>query len=74
MPLNDWFASRWGGVAQSFCLQRTTTLLKTGEVRHQTVYGISNLALSQAPAQRMLELMRGHWGIENRLHWRGDVS
>ncbi len=72
--LNDWFASRWAGIGQVFRLQRSTTLLKTGEVRHQTVYGISNLSLSQAPAQRMLLLSRGHWGIENRLHWRRDVS
>lgn len=72
--LNDWFASRWTGIAQVFRLHRTTTLLKTAEVRHQTVYGISNLSLSQAPAERMLLLSRGHWGIENRLHWRRDVS
>lgn len=25
-------------------------------------------------AQRMLERIRGHWGIENSLHWRLDVS
>jgi predicted transposase YbfD/YdcC len=37
--LNDWFAKEWGGIEQVFCLQRTTTILKTGEVRHQMVYG-----------------------------------
>lgn len=72
--LNDWFAKRWAGVAQVFRLERTTTLLKSGTVRQQIVYGISNLSLSQAPASRMLALNRGHWGIENRLHWRRDVS
>jgi predicted transposase YbfD/YdcC len=72
--LNDWFANRWAGVGQVFRLQRTSTLLKTGKVRRQTVYGISNLSLSQAPPQRMLTLNRGHWGIENRLHWRRDVT
>jgi len=72
--LNEWFASRWSGVAQVFRLQRTTTLLKSGKVRKQIVYGISNLSLREAPALRMLELNRGHWGIENRLHWRRDVT
>jgi predicted transposase YbfD/YdcC len=72
--LNAWFAKRWRGVAQVFRLQRTTTLLKTGKVRKQTVYGISNLSVSKAPAMRMLALNRGHWGIENRLHWRRDVT
>lgn len=72
--LNEWFAKRWAGIAQVFCLKRETILLKTGEVRQQTVYGISNLSVSKAPARRMLLLNRGHWGIENRLHWRRDVS
>jgi hypothetical protein len=61
--LNELFASRWVGVSQVFCLQRTTTLLKSGEVRKQTVYGISNLPLSLAPAERMFMLTRDHWGI-----------
>jgi predicted transposase YbfD/YdcC len=72
--LNEWLASRWTGVSQVFRLQRTTTLLKSGKVRQQTIYGISNLSMLQAPAPRMLALNRGHWGIENRLHWRRDVS
>lgn len=72
--LNEWLVKRWAGVAQVFCLQRTTTLLKSGEVRQQTVYGLSNLPLTQAPPLRMLALNRAHWGIENRLHWRRDVT
>jgi predicted transposase YbfD/YdcC len=51
--LNEWLVKRWAGVAQVFCLQRTTTLLKSGEVRQQTVYGLSNLSLTQAPPLRM---------------------
>lgn len=72
--LNEWFAKRWAGVAQVFRLQRTTTLLKSGKQRRQIVYGISNLSLRQASPLRMLRLNRGHWGIENRLHWRRDVT
>jgi hypothetical protein len=72
--LNAWFAKRWRGIAQVFRLQRTTALLKTGQVRKQTVYGISNLSVSKAPAMRMLALNRGHCTIENRLHWRRDVT
>lgn len=72
--LNEWFGKRWAGVAQVFCLQRTTTLLKSGKQRQQTVYGLSNLSVTQAPAMRMLALNRAHWGIENRLHWRRDVT
>ncbi len=72
--LNEWFAQRWAGIAQVFCLERTTRLLKSGKVRHQIVYGLSNLSLKQASARRTLALNRTHWGIENRLHWRRDVT
>jgi predicted transposase YbfD/YdcC len=72
--LNEWFADRWASVAQVFRLQRTTTLLKTQKVRQETVYGISNLSLLQAPPGRFLALNRGHWGIESRLHYRRDVT
>jgi hypothetical protein len=37
--LNEWFAHQWAGVAQVFRLHRMTILLKTGQVRQQTVYG-----------------------------------
>ena len=33
-----------------------------------------NLSRFQAPAPRMLQLNRNHWCIENRLHYRRDVS
>ncbi|MBV9019956.1 MAG: ISAs1 family transposase [Ktedonobacteraceae bacterium] len=72
--LNEWFGKQWQGIEQVFRLERTTCILKTGEVRHQVVYGLSNLPLRQAGAERMLELVRNHWKIENRLHWRRDVT
>jgi len=30
--------------------------------------------MRQAPAARMLSLVRGHWAIEHKLHYRRDVS
>ena len=72
--LNEWFAKDWQGIEQVFRLERTVRLLKSGEVRHEVVYGLSSLALSKAPAARILTLVREHWAIENRLHWRRDVT
>jgi predicted transposase YbfD/YdcC len=72
--LNDWFSKQWPGIEQVFRLQRTTRILKTGEMRHQIVYGLSSLPMRQAGAPRILELVRHHWKIENRLHWRRDVT
>lgn len=72
--LNDWFAKQWLGIAQVFRLERTTRLLKSGEMRHHIVYGLSDLSMRQAPPKRMLTWIRAHWHIENRLHWRRDVT
>ena len=72
--LNEWFAKDWQGIEHVFRLERTVRLLKSGEVRHEVVYGLSSLSLSTAPASRILALVREHWAIENRLHWRRDVT
>jgi predicted transposase YbfD/YdcC len=69
--LNEWLAV-WPGVEQVFCLQRTS--FRQGQWHTQTVYGITNLSSKQASAGRLLELVRRHWAIENRLHWRRDVT
>lgn len=70
----DWFAKDWQGIEQVFRLERTTRLLKTDQVRHEIVSGLSNLSMQGVPPARLLELVRDHWAIENRLHHRRDVS
>ncbi len=72
--LNDWFGKPWEGIEQVFRLERTGRILKTGASRHEVVYGLSSLSLDKAPPTRMLQLVREHWGIENGLHWRRDVT
>jgi predicted transposase YbfD/YdcC len=37
---------------------------------HETAYYLLSTALS---GERFLEVVRSHWGVENRLHWRLDV-
>ena len=70
--LNEFLASPWSGVAQVFCLRRRVEkpLVCTQEV----IYGITSLTPAQASPQRLLELIRDHWAIENRLHYRRDVT
>ncbi len=43
-------------------------------MRQEVVYGITSLPPSRASAQQLLALVREHWAIENRLHWRRDVT
>jgi len=70
--LNDFLAGKWAGVAQVFQLKRTVS--EKGQMRQETIYGITSLSVSQASAKRLLELVREHWWIENRLHYRRDVT
>jgi predicted transposase YbfD/YdcC len=47
---------------------------KTGQERHEVVYGVTSLAAERAMPSRLVELVRGQWQIENRSHWVRDVT
>ena len=68
--LNEWAA--WPHVAQVGRLVHTWR--RRGETKTQTSYLLTSLPADQASPQRLLHLIRGHWGIENRLHWVRDVT
>jgi predicted transposase YbfD/YdcC len=70
--LNDFLAKEWHGVGQVFCLRRRVH--KPLYCTQEWVYGITSLTPSQADPQRLLSLIRDHWAIENRLHYRRDVT
>jgi predicted transposase YbfD/YdcC len=62
----------WPAVGQVFRLERTWQA--HGEAKHTLHYGITSLAPDRADAARLLQLRRGHWSIENRLHRHKDVN
>jgi hypothetical protein len=70
--LNEFLVRDWAGIGQVFRLERT--VLKKGIWHTTLVYGLTSLSPKRASAQRLLELNRGHWGIENKLHYRRDVT
>ena len=70
--LNEFLGGQWAGVAQVF--QLTRTVYEDGHMRREVVYGITSLSPTRASAARLLALVRAHWRIENRLHWRRDVT
>lgn len=57
-------------------MEREVTRYHRGGKSHSidTAYGVTSLKKEQACAQRLLELNRGHWEIENRIHWVRDVT
>lgn len=69
-----WEWLEWPGRQQVFALQRETRFKKSGQRRHETVYGITSLNPQQADAATLLAMVRSHWQIENGLHWVRDVT
>jgi predicted transposase YbfD/YdcC len=60
-------------VAQVVRIERDVDDAKTGTARHtETVYGVTSCTEQRAGRERLLEASRGHWGIENGLHWVRD--
>ena len=68
----------WSSVRQVFRVTRKTTSRnrETGDLKVTTEvdYGITDLSRQQADAKRLLEFNRGHWGIENKVHYTRDVT
>jgi len=64
----------WPLVEQVAELTRTVTIRKTGETSCEVVYLITALTAQEASPQHLLELVRGHWGIENSSHYVRDVT
>lgn len=64
--------SGWPHLAQVCRLERTVH--RKGKTRREVAYAVTSLPPEAADARRLLELWRGHWGIENRVHWVRDVT
>ncbi len=64
----------WPGAQQVFKLERHFERIADGHVTHEVVYGITSLTAPAATPQRLLQLIRSHWGIENGLHYRRDET
>ena len=67
-------AAAWPHLAQVCRVRRRRVHLRTGEIEDEVSYAITSLGPERADAGRLLALLRGHWGIENRLHWVRDVT
>lgn len=64
--------SDWPGLAQVFRLERSWQ--EGGETKGEVRYGITSLPPEVADAAQLLALKRGHWQIENNLHYVKDVT
>ncbi len=62
----------WPGVKPVCLLERVRR--SKGKRSTETVCAITSLGPDRASAKRLLAIARGHWHIENRLHWVRDMS
>lgn len=62
----------WPGLAQVFRIERTWQ--EKGKQHRQVRYGITSLPKEIGTPERLLQLRREHWLIENRLHRSKDVN
>jgi predicted transposase YbfD/YdcC len=60
--------------AQVIQVTRKTRELRTGRWRTVTIYAITSLTFAQASPARLADYLRGHWAIENGLHWVRDTT
>jgi predicted transposase YbfD/YdcC len=66
--------SDWPHLAQVFQVVRRVTDPQTGSTTEETSYGVTSLTRKEVAPMRLLQIVRGHWGIENSLHYRRDVT
>jgi hypothetical protein len=62
----------WPGLAQVCRLERTT--VRGGCTTVEVQFAITSVTCQRADTAQLLAAWRGHWGIENRLHWVRDVA
>jgi hypothetical protein len=64
--------SDWPGLEQVFEIRRCWQ--SKGVCKEAVRYGVTSLPATIAIPERVLALKRGHWGIENCLHYVKDVT
>ena len=62
----------WPGAAQVARIERIREI--SGKTSTETAYIVTSLTAAEAGPERLLALSRGHWAIENRLHYVRDVT
>lgn len=69
----DWLSTEqlegWIDLKTLVCVKSTRT--HKDKTSHEFRYYISSL---QSRAERLGQIVRAHWGVENKLHWHLDVS
>jgi predicted transposase YbfD/YdcC len=61
-------------VQRVFRMERTRTIVKTGETSTVVEYGVTSLTRNKADDETLMQIIRGHWTIENKVHYVRDMA
>lgn len=64
----------WPGVQQVLRRECERQVVKTGQVSRSVTYALTSLPATAASARQIEQWWRGHWTIENRVHYVRDVT
>ena len=64
----------WPDLRGIVCVQSKRTDFATGKVSSERRFYLTSLDPAEVGIQRLGDLIRGHWSVENNLHWCLDVS
>jgi predicted transposase YbfD/YdcC len=64
----------WPSVGQALRRTCRRVILTTGQVQEEVTYGLTSLPPITASVGQVEALWRGHWTIENRVHYVRDVT
>jgi predicted transposase YbfD/YdcC len=64
----------WPYLEQVFRIERHFLRIRDGKVMKEVRYGLTSLTAEEASPERLLELVRAHWSIENGLHYCRDET
>ena len=76
----DLSGAEWDGYAalhgrrQAIRVERERTVIKTGEHSLEVTWCLTSLGPERAGPEELLELVRSHWVIENRVHYVRDFT
>ena len=60
--------------AQAIQIVRRRRLSRKKKWSRETVYAVTSLTATQASPAELAAIIRGHWAIEDRLHWVRDMD
>ena len=66
--------SEFPGLNRVFKVERIRIINKTGEKSIVITDGCTSLTKEQADDRTLLDIVRGHWAVENKLHYVRDMA